>query len=148
VSLPPFDFEIRGCPAATAATPATEQEECSNCSKGPLCDSSPHLEPADRSTWPRYVLDLERKARETCGSHASDRQVQAELLFLAGASAEGWTVLDPPLRDEVDLVVDLPDDLRRWPAGARYRVATLERAGASRSEAVEQVRAAWRGGAA
>jgi hypothetical protein len=47
----------------------------------------------DRRTWPAYLHRLERLSREQFGEEAAERQVQAEMAFLATAEPRGWTVL-------------------------------------------------------
>jgi hypothetical protein len=51
------------------------------------------IDPEDRDTWPEYLRRLERISREQFGEEAAQRQVQAEMAFLATAEARGWTVV-------------------------------------------------------
>ena len=51
------------------------------------------IDPHDRSTWPAYLVRLERLSLEQFGPEAAARQVRAELAFLANAEAAGWMVL-------------------------------------------------------
>ncbi len=45
------------------------------------------INPHDRSTWPPYLVRLERRSREAFGPEAARRQVTAELAFAAVGSA-------------------------------------------------------------
>jgi hypothetical protein len=60
----------------------------------------PTIDPSDRSTWPPYLLQLERISREQFGEEAARRQVAAEFAWLRTAPAEGWRILAPPIGGE------------------------------------------------
>jgi len=64
--------------------------------------AKPTIDPEDRSTWPAYLVKLERRSLEAFGPEAASRQVRAELAFLERAEGEGWHILDQPIRAPED----------------------------------------------
>jgi hypothetical protein len=74
------------------------------------------VDPSDRSTWPAYLVELEQTTREQLGTEAAERQVRAEMAFLARADAEGWVVfphgIEQPTSDQLMAASD--EERRQW----------------------------------
>lgn len=119
---------------ATAGTPVSEPE--------------PRALPPRRDHWPADALAATRELQRDLDSWCREHGLSGRLnpVHAETAVREAWAA-DPPAWQSVDIVSpipvarDLPGRLASWPAEWRYRVAELERSGATRADAVRRARA-------